>query len=64
MTDTADLLRDELVEKERLMFLQSIEKVRRLLKKHNAMDLEDMLLKDMETHTTRIALPGSINGRS
>jgi hypothetical protein len=64
MTDTADLLRDELVEKERQMFIKDINHVRTLLKKHNAMDLEDMLLKDMENHTTRIALPGSINGRS
>jgi hypothetical protein len=46
------------------MFIKDINHVRTLLKKHNAMDLEDMLLKDMENHTTRIALPGSINGRS
>jgi hypothetical protein len=62
--DTSQTLLEERVQAEKDAFQESIEKVRRVLKANNALDLEDMILSDLENHNVITSLPGSLNGRS
>jgi hypothetical protein len=62
--DTSETLLAERVQTEKDSFQESIEKVRRVLKKNNALDLEDMILSGLEDHNVITSLPGSLNGRS
>ena len=62
--DTSDMILAERVQAEKDFFQENIEKVRRVLKKNNALDLEDMILSGLENHNVITSLPGSLNGRS
>jgi hypothetical protein len=62
--DTSEMILAERVQAEKDFFQESIEKVRRVLKKNNALDLEDMILSGLEDHNVITSLPGSLNGRS
>ena len=62
--DTSDMILAERVQAEKDFFQENIEKVRRVLKKNNALDLEDMILSGLEDHNVITSLPGSLNGRS
>lgn len=62
--DTSDMLLAERVQAEKDTFQENIERVRRVLKDNNALDLEDMILSGLENHNVITSLPGSLNGRS
>jgi len=62
--ETSDMILAERVQAEKDFFQENIEKVRRVLKKNNALDLEDMILSGLEDHNVITSLPGSLNGRS
>lgn len=62
--ETTQTLLEERVQNEKDAFQKSIERVRALLKKHKALDLEDMILGNLENFNVTTSLPGSVNGRS
>ena len=59
---TEKLLREERLKQENELFNDNLKKVRLLLKKHNALDLEDMILSGMENVGTYIHINPSLNG--
>lgn len=62
--DTTQTLLAERVQNEKDLFQQNVERVRSLLKKNEALDLEDMILGNLEDFNVVTSLPGSLNGRS
>lgn len=62
--ETTQTLLEERVQNEKELVQKNIESVRALLKKHKALDLEDMVLGNLENFNVTTSLPGSVNGRS
>jgi hypothetical protein len=62
--ETTQTLLEERVQSEKDAFQKNIERVRALLKKNKALDLEDMILGNLEDFNVITSLPGSLNGRS
>jgi hypothetical protein len=59
---TEKALREERIKQENDFFNENLKKVRLLLEKHNALDLEDMILSGMENVGTYIHINPSLNG--
>lgn len=53
----------EMADKDNRLFLADVERVRELLKKKKALDLEDMLLGGFENGMLVASLPAPLSGR-